>query len=187
MKNSVFTTLTTFLVVISANAYTHTLDLNLNNDVVALDYTTQIEKSELNVGAGLLHHQDNGDVYYGSFFVADNVNKQSGILAGIGGRAYYVDADRSDESGTAIGLGGFLNWEIPTVTNLSLRSDFYYAPDVLSFDEIEGYTDFNARVQYRIIEQAWIYLGYRYTEAKTEGPGKAKLDEGGHLGIMLWF
>lgn len=169
------------------NTQAHTLDLNLNNDTVALDYTTQIQKSEVNVGAGLLHHQDNGDVYYASFFVADNVNKQNGLLAGIGGRAYYLDADPSDDNGTAVGLGGFVNWDVPTVTNLSLRSDFYYAPDVLAFDELEGYLDFTARVQYRLIEQAWVYLGYRYAEAKTEGPGKAKFDEGAHVGIMLWF
>ena len=171
----------------STAAYSHTLDLNLNNSAVALDYSTQIDKSELNVGAGLLHHQDNGDVYYGSFFVADNVNKQSGILAGLGGRFYYADDDRSNQSGTALGIGGFVNWDVPSVTNLSLRSDFYYAPDVLAFDELEGYVDFNARVQYRLIEQAWVYVGYRYAEARTEGPGKAKIDEGGHLGIMLWF
>jgi len=171
----------------ATTAQAHTLDLNLNNDTVAVDYTTQIQKSEINIGAGLLHHEDRGDVYYGSFFVADNVNKQNGLLAGLGGRAYYIDADRSDDNGTAIGLGGFVNWDVPTVTNLSLRSDFYYAPDVLAFDELEGYLDFTARVQYRLIEQAWVYLGYRYAEAKTEAPGKAKLDEGAHVGIMFWF
>lgn len=187
MKKSVsqLIAITTFAV--STGASAHTLDLNLNNDAVALDYSTQVEKSEINVGAGLLHHQDNGDVYYGSFFVADNVNKQNGLLAGIGGRFYYVDADKSDDSGTALGIGGFINWDVPTVTNLSLRSDIYYAPDVLAFDDLEGYLDFSARVQYRIIEQAWLYLGYRNTEAKTEAPGKAKIDEGGHLGVMIWF
>lgn len=187
MKNHIYATAAVAVLAASANVQSHTLDLNLNNDAVALDYSTQLNKSELNVGAGLLHHQDYGDVYYGSFFVADNVNKQSGILAGIGGRAYYFDIDRSNDSGTAIGLGGFLNWDVPSVTNLSLRSDMYYSPDVLAFDEVDGYIDFTARVQYRIIEQAWVYVGYRYAEAKTEAPGKAKLDEGGHLGIMLWF
>lgn len=187
MKNYIYSLLSVACLAVSGSAFSHTLDLNLNDDTVAVDYTTQIKKSELNVGAGLLHNQDLGDVYYGSFFVADNVNKQSGLLAGIGGRAYYMDVDRSDESGTAIGLGGFLNWDLPNVTNLSLRSDIYYAPDVLAFDEIDGYLDFSARVQYRIIEQAWIYVGYRNAEAKTEAPGKAKVDEGGHLGIMLWF
>ncbi|MDY6918967.1 MAG: YfaZ family outer membrane protein [Pseudomonadota bacterium] len=170
-----------------ASAGAQTIDLNVNNDAVALDYTTRISQSELNLGAGLLHHQDHGDVYYGSLFVADNVNKQTALLAGIGSRAYYLDGDESDQSGTAVSLGGFVNWEIPTVTNLSLRTDIYYAPDVLAFDEIEGYLDFSARIQYRIIEQAWVYLGYRNAEAQVEAPGKAKLDEGGHVGIMLWF
>lgn len=164
-----------------------TLDLNLNNDAVQIDFSTQITESELNLGGGLLHHQDNGDVYYGSVFVADNVNKQAGILAGIGGRLYYMDADKGDASGSALGLGGFINWEIPSVTNLSIRSDFYYAPDVLAFDEVKRYSEFSARVQYRVIEQAWVYVGYRKAEMKPDGGSAQTFDEGGHLGVMLWF
>ncbi|MGC1508407.1 YfaZ family outer membrane protein [Ketobacter nezhaii] len=170
---------------VSANA--HTLDLSLNNDAVGLDYTTQVSQSEVNVGAGILHHQDNGDAYWGSFFVADNVNKQSGILAGLGGRLYYIDADKQNNSGTALGLGGFVNWDLPNVTNLSLRSDFYYAPDVLAFDEVKRFVDFSARVQYRVIEQAWIYLGYRNAEMKGTSGSDQKIDEGVNVGLMLWF
>ena len=177
--------LTTLLACSASQA--STLDLHLNNDAVNVDFTTRITESELNIGAGLLHHQDNGDVYYGSIFVADNVNKQAGILAGVGGRVYYIDADRSNDSGTAIGLGGFFNWEIPSVPNLSIRSDLYYAPDVLSFDEVNKYLDFSARIQYRIIEQAWLYVGYRNAEAKPDKGSTQTIDEGGHLGLLLWF
>ena len=179
--------LATSLLIASGLASATTLDLSLNNDAVALDFSTRLSDSELNLGAGLLHHQDNGDAYYGSIFVADNVNKQAGLLAGVGGRVYYLDADKRDASGTAVGLGGFVNWEIPSVTNLSIRSDLYYAPDVLAFDEVKKYLDFSARIQYRIIEQAWIYAGYRNTELKPSKGSNVKLDEGGHLGILLWF
>lgn len=171
----------------SAQLHSHTLDLSLNNKAVFVDWTTQLPDTELNLGAGLLHHQDNGDVYFGNIFVADNVNKQAAILAGVGGRVYYIDSDKGDNTGTAIGLGGFINWEIPTVPNLSIRSDLYYAPDVLSFDEVERYLDFSARVQYRIIEQAWLYVGYRNAEVKPTAGSDQTMDEGGHLGLMLWF
>ena len=179
--------LVTSLLLASSHLYSHTLDLSLNNKAVFLDWTTQLPDTELNLGAGVLHHQDNGDVYFANIFVADNVNKQAAILAGVGGRVYYMDADKTDDSGTAVGLGGFINWEIPTVPNLSLRSDFYYAPDVLSFDEVERYLDFSARVQYRIIEQAWLYVGYRNAEIKPTQGSNQTMDEGGHLGLMLWF
>ncbi len=175
------------LAAVSISAHAHTLDLSLNNDAVGLDYTTQITNSEVNVGAGLLHNQDNGEAYWGSFFIADNVNKQSGILAGLGGRLYYIDADKRNDKGTAVGLGGFVNWDIPPVPNLSVRGELYYAPDVLSFDEVKRYVDFFARVQYRIIEQAWVYAGYRNAEMKGVKASDQKIDEGFNLGIMLWF
>ena len=165
----------------------HTLDVGLNNNAVGVDYSTQLPKSSVNVGAGLLHHQDNGDAYYASLFVADNVNKTSGVLAGLGARGYYIDAKLRNAKGTALALGGFLNYEIPTVPNLSVRADLYYAPDVLSFDEIQRYSDLSARVQYRIIEQAWVYLGYRRADVNPDKGRSQKIDEGGYVGLMLWF
>lgn len=165
----------------------HTLDLSINNDAVALDYTTQIPKSELNLGAGLLHHEDLGDAYYGSLFVADNVNKQNGFLAGIGARYYFVDADEVDQDGTALGIGGFLNWDVPGVPNLSLRGDLYYAPEVLSFGEVEKFVDFSGRIQYRLIEQAWVYAGYRRARLSPEEGYNQNIEEGGMVGVMVWF
>lgn len=171
----------------AASVQAHTIDLGINDDAVALDYTTQIPKSALNVGAGFLHHDDNGNAIYGSLFVADNVNKQSGVLAGIGARFYFLDADRIDQDGTSFALGGFLNWEVPGVPNLSLRGDLYYAPDVLSFGEIENFIDFSARIQYRVIEQAWLHAGYRFAEVSPEEGRDQKIDEGLFIGLMLWF
>jgi len=165
----------------------HTFDLAINQDAVALDFTTQIPKSELNVGGGLLHHDDNGDAYYLSAFVADNVNKQNGILAGVGARYYFIDADEIDQDGTALGLGGFVNWDIPGVPNLSLRGELYYAPDVLSFGEIETYADGSIRLQYRLIEQAWVHGGYRRSKVSPEEGRDTNIDEGGFVGILVWF
>ena len=172
---------------VATSAQAHTVDLGINDDAVALDFTTQIPKSELNLGAGLLHHDDKGDLFYGSLFVADNVNKQSGVLAGIGARDYFIDADLIDQDGTALGIGGFLNWDVPSVPNLSLRGDLYYAPKVLSFGEIEKFVDFSARVQYRIIEQAWVHAGYRIAEAGPEEGPDQDIDEGLFFGLMIWF
>ncbi len=172
---------------IAGTAQAHTLELAINRDAVALDFTSQIPKSALNVGGGLLHHDDNGDAFYASAFVADNVNKQNGILAGVGARYYFVDADEIDQDGTALALGGFLDWDIPGVPNLSLRGDLYYAPDVLSFGEIETYVDGSIRLQYRLIEQAWIHGGYRRAKASPEEGHDVNIDEGGFFGILVWF
>ena len=172
---------------IAANAQAHTLDLSINDDAVAIDYSTQLPKSELNLGFGNLHHKDDGDAFYASLFVADNVNNESGLLAGLGGRAYYLDSDVANANGRALGLGGFLNWDIPSVPNLSLRGDVYFAPDVLTWGDIDNFIDFSARVQYRIIEQAWVYAGYRRAMLETEAGVDENIDEGAFIGMMLWF
>lgn len=180
-----FLTLITILFSLSAQA--HTVDFHLNNDAVSFDYTNRLTDSALNLGAGILHHQENGDSYYGSLFVADNINKQSNLLAGVGGRLYYINMDSPNIQGATLSLGGFINYDIPNITNLSVRGDIFYAPDVLSFDDVEKNLDLSVRVQYRIIEQAWVYLGYRHAEVSpVRGPDQT-IDEGGHIGLMLWF
>lgn len=175
------------LALLSLTAHSQTLDFHLNNDAVSLDYTNRLSDSALNLGAGILHHQDNGEAFYGNLFVADNINKQSNLLAGVGGRLYYINADSPDIKGTTVSLGGFINYDIPNITNLSVRADIYYAPDVLSFDDIEKNLDMSVRVQYRIIEQAWVYLGYRNAEVRPVHGNEQTIDEGGHVGLMLWF
>ncbi|MFZ5601825.1 MAG: YfaZ family outer membrane protein [Pseudomonadota bacterium] len=172
---------------LSGASQAHTLDLGINNDAVALDYSGQLPKSELNLGGGFLHHKDNGDAYYASLFVADSVNKESGLLAGLGARFYFLDADEGSTDGKSLALGGFLNWDLPSVPNLSLRGDLYYAPDVLSFDDIENFADVSARVQYRVIEQAWVYLGYRRLMLEDELSRDFNLEEGGFVGMLIWF
>lgn len=173
--------------VAAAHVQAHTLDLAFNDEAVSLDFNTQIQKSELNVGAGALHHNDNGDAFYGSLFVADSVNKQTGLMAGLGGRYYFIDADIADKDGTALGLGGFIHWDLPQVPNLSVRSDLYYAPQVLSFGEFDSMYDFSARVQYRIIEQAWIHAGFRRLHANPDEGRSQSIESGGFIGMMLWF
>ncbi|HVK99805.1 MAG TPA: YfaZ family outer membrane protein [Dongiaceae bacterium] len=168
-------------------AQAHTVDLGINNDAVSLEYNNQIPKSELNLGVGGLHSKENGDAYYASLFVADNVNKESGLLAGLGTRFYYLDADEGSTEGTGLALGGFLNWDVPSVPNLSLRGDFYYAPDVLTFDDVENFGDVSARVQYRVIEQAWLYVGYRRLMLEDELSHDFNLEEGAFVGMLLWF
>ena len=175
------------LVLLSLTTHAQTLDFHLNNDAVSLDYTNRLTDSALNLGGGLLHHQDNGDAFYGSLFVADNINKQSNLLAGVGGRLYYINTDSPDIKGATVSLGGFINYDIPSITNLSLRGEIYYAPDVLSFDDVEKNLDLSIRIQYRIIEQAWVYLGYRNAEVSPVHGDNRTIDEGGHVGLMLWF
>lgn len=178
-----------FLTVFTSPTMAQTLDLTLNNSAVAIDYSARMSDSELNLGAGFIHNEDKGDAYYASLFVADNVNMQSNFLAGVGGRIYYVEEDKFELSGIAVGVGGFLNWEIPAAPLVSVRADFYFAPDVIAYEDLSGLMDFSARIQYRIIERAWVYLGYRTLEVsplEDEGPDR-KIDDSANVGIMIWF
>lgn len=192
-KSSTFTlTLASMALTASAASHAHTLDLSINNEAVALDYATQMEGTASNFAVGTLHHQDNGSAIYAGLFVADNINKQKGLLAAIGARGYYIDGDYKESSGAAVALGGFVDYEIPQVPNLSVRADLYYAPDVLSFENLSNYTDLRARVQYRLIEQAWVYVGYRNAYLKrdagrNQGDKTRTLDEKANFGLLIWF
>ncbi len=164
------------------------LDLNFNDDAARFTYGWELPERKLRVDAGWLHHQDRGDVGHVGLHLVDLASTGPNPLrGGLGGKLFYADSDRRDDSGFAVGLGGFLAYTLPQFNRLTVSGHLYFAPDVLAFSGAEGYQEFEARLSYNVLRQADIYLGARYSEADFGNRGKALIDNGLHVGIQLRF
>ncbi|MEJ2603744.1 MAG: YfaZ family outer membrane protein [Gammaproteobacteria bacterium] len=164
------------------------LDLNVNDDAARLTYGWDATESQMRFDAGWLHHQDRGNVGHLGLHLVDLASTGSNPLrGGVGGKVFYLDSDRRDDSGFAVGLGGFLAYTLPRFNRLTVSGHVYFAPDVLAFSGAEGYQEFEARLSYNVLRQADIYLGARYSEADFGNRGDALIDNGLHVGIQLRF
>ena len=175
-----------FLPFIYPNASTASqINLDINDETVHVAFASQPSRKDLNLSASLLHHEDDGDVYSIGAFVQSPINNRQDLHGALGGRLYYMDADGPD--GYGLGLGGEIGFKIPQIPDLSLHAELYYAPKVLTFNDVDRFIDTSIRIKYRVLEQGSIYLGYRKQEVDIEHGGKVDIDKGGHIGISLQF
>ena len=162
------------------------IDLSLANDSARLEYDAAKVGSGLHISAGVMHHEEDGDLISLGLHVVDVREPNSPLYLGVGGKLFgFKDGD---VDGGALGVGGFFSYQIPKVPGLSAAGYAYYAPKVVSFDATENLTDADIRIQYGLLPTARVYMGYRYSSFKLEENKKVyMLEEGIHFGLKVDF
>ena len=93
-----------------------------------------------------------------------------------------------ERTGLGIALGGEVNYYPKYVKQIGIVGDFFYAPPILSFADSNAFTWYGIQLDYYLIENAQIFIGYRRIEMldNTKG-GRFRLDDGSYGGIKLIF
>ena len=165
------------------------LDFGLNSDALRLQYMQELTRSGLAVDGGWLHHTDNGDVLHAGIHIVDLASSSRNQLeAGLGGRFVYTNGDLSGQDGYGFPVGGFVRFTPQRMNRLSLFGSLYYAPDILSLGDMEGYREYTLRIGYNVLRQADIYIGARYVRGEyDDGLPDVRFDTGMHIGMTLRF
>jgi hypothetical protein len=180
------------LFLLAAPAFAQTtgkaLDVNLNGDAVRLGFSWRLGDPNYLAEFGWLYNQDRGDVIHASFHLVDAASGSgSALQAGLGVRVVHTRTDPSAFDGTALALGGFARYTLPTADRFNIGAYGYYAPDVTSFGDQTEYFEIGVRVGYSALRDGDIYLGLRRIEAEYNGIGGFKFDSGLHAGFELRF
>lgn len=185
MKPFLKTSLRLLLLQMPILAQASGLDLNIGNETVALSLMGPINTSDLNVSISGMHHQDDRDVLTTGLSVIEQTDVESHI--GIGANIYTFDTP--DIDGMGIALGGFFRQALPQVSHLGLGGQVFYGPSIVSMDSADDFLDATLRLEYQIIHQANIYLGYRkikvFVDKKEESDGK--IDSSWVAGMRLTY
>lgn len=171
----------------SLDSYASDLDLRLSNSAVHTNFTFDRSRSKAKFGLGYFYKDDkysvnlvNVDLHVKGQSVIGNLPATIGL--GFEGNMYKF----GDFKGSAVGLGGSLRLNIPSVPGLSVETNLHYAPDVLSYGDADEFRRFRTQANYRIIENADVSLGYRYINAGLEETSKnVNLESGVYLGLKL--
>jgi hypothetical protein len=162
------------------------LDLSINNESAGIEYDATQMGSPLHISAGAWHDEDDKDLFNLGLNVVDVRSKASPIKIGIGGKliAYFA----GDEEGAGLAIGGFARYAPASLNGFGLSGHVYYSPSVLSFDKTENITDLGAKVEYKILPTAAVYLGFRFVEASEENVSKdIEVARDGHFGLRINF
>ena len=107
------------------------------------------------------------------------------LSAGIGLKVFGLTT--ADINVVAVAAGGLLRFSPPSLPRVSLYSDIYYAPKIVTFFDGENLTYFSGGLEYELLSQADVYLGYRSVRATTMTGGGVTVDNGVHVGIRMFL
>lgn len=166
------------------------IDLNLNDDSIRFNYARFYGGAEIHFG-GLYIEQDKpvdekdwignlgltvgGSDYWGS----------SSIEGGLGGMIFGGSV--ADEDLLALGLGGYAKF-FPGNSIFGIGLHGYYAPEIVTGLDFDRYSEVGARLEFRLLENASVYIGYREIEVRHEDTETTlDVEEEVHGGIYLRF
>ena len=169
-----------------AMANTHNFDLGFQDDLLLLDLGTQFERSDVHLSVQYYDKVDEGHLASISLLKTHDINIHH-IELGV--RPVKLWSDQQTSSGHAISVGGL--YSINIVHNISLSLSGYYAPKVLSYSDVEGYSQFDTRINYEVIPNFKIYTGYNKIKFAYEDDNKQthhhKYDGSMFAGVGLKF
>lgn len=123
--------------------------------------------------------------HVGALVTGDAGAQQFELAAGLGVRGVYIGRDH--DSGGAVALGGQAEARYPGYERFGLSVYGYYAPEILSFGEFDQYYEIGTALDYQVIKNASIYVGYRNVNLELENGGEITADNGLHGGFRLSF
>ena len=164
------------------------IDLNLHSDALRLTFAKAMESNMVSdVGALFLDERGAGknkdrprDSEVAVHTGLHLVNKQ--LRFGI--RAFYISPGDTDL--LAVGFGG--QGKMSLSRSISVSGHFYYAPEATSFIDGEGFRELALRLNLRLNNGAYLYLGYRNIEIDIGERGvELELDDDIHIGLKMYF
>ena len=165
-----------------------TIDASLSNESVRLEFDAARRESNLHVSIGGLHHKDDGELGFIGLHVVDAGRQAKNLYIGIGGKIYGYSSDNLDDSGGALGVGAFARYALPGMKGFGVGGHVYYAPDVIAFGDTESLREVDVRLEYKVIDNARVYLGLRDVNVEVEGSSSSyTIDDGLKIGVRLDF
>lgn len=150
-------------------------------------------KGQYEIG-GVLNPRTEEDlllIHTGAMLTGDAGMKDVNLAAGVGLRGIYIGRDH--DSGGSLAIGGQAELRFPSFDRLGFSIYGYGAPEVTSFGENEGYYEIGTGLDYQILKDASVYVGYRQIKAKIEDDdndgnrNNVTADDAAHIGVRLNF
>jgi hypothetical protein len=178
------------LMLVGAQAGARELDLSLSNDTALLRYATPISYSgygHTDADFGFMYTESNDVMVLGGIEMMGEAGSYApGMHMGVGIKGYGVTLDGGDNVGSiTLGVKG---WYIPPeMSRMGVVAKFNFGPNVTTFGDAEKFWDFSTHVEYEVLPEAAVYVGYRNVRARLTKGRNAYLDKGWHLGLRMSF
>jgi len=183
------------LLITSGSAFgaANTLELNFNDDSAQARLGMIINQDAYGTSLfevrGLYNDEDDRDLWMtsgGLAFVGEPGNAP-GLELGILADVKVGDAEINDADFGAAGVGVLVRYYPPALGGFGVGCRVLYSPEIFSFLEAEGMTEFSARVGYVITPKIGVHVEYQKIEVDFERYGDQDVDDEVRFGFEARF
>ena len=107
----------------------------------------------------------------------------NGLSLGLGVNAVWIN--NYTKSFTAVPLSVFADYSIGE--KVSINTNISYAPKVLAFSSAKSYQEITTKVNYKVIDNGFAYIGYRNIKTKYNDNQTIKFDDNLFFGYKVQF
>jgi YfaZ precursor len=182
------------LLAVSTTAMADTIDFNLRDTSAQFQYKSSMDRDALGkteFHLGILYVNKNNLLSDFGVLVKDELGDNApGFSVGVGikGLVARVRGDNPTTSNaSALALGGLVRYSPPPIPRLGIVGQVYLSPSIVTFGDADRYVEIGAQMEYEVIPQSAVYLGYRRIGFGLKAKPYTILDEGFHLGVRISF
>ncbi|MGB3750875.1 MAG: YfaZ family outer membrane protein [Arcobacteraceae bacterium] len=162
--------------------------LELAADIYLNKYYNTNNSSNYYITAGYLRtegekNNDDQSLTSVGFKLINPMTNNYGISLGMGIKTVYT----THEAESFLAMPLTLNGRIEFNEMIYFDANVSYSPRVLSFMDAESYRDIQARINYKVLADGYIYLGGRNIETEYENNTRVKFDTSAFVGFEIRF
>lgn len=167
-------------------AHADSLDINVHDEAMRMSYGLAFDRQQSTImEAGALFREATDTAYHlGLLTTGGNWSRSGTFDIGVGARLFAIFPDEIGDF-TALGLGGRVRYS--PVRRVGIGAHIYHAPRIMTFMDGERYNEWGIRLDYQLLPQAYIYLGYRNIELDFEFVEDVEIEDAGHFGMKILF
>jgi len=192
------------LMTASASYAMHEFELNLNNRDVDLhlgldmgQFNNSIEPESFLIKARLMksddaharfpYNEEPNILTEVGFVVQSTSAFAPGLTMGMGIKLAYTPLDNQSIFAAPIGIVSDYRLPLDIAIPLHLGAQFYYAPEVLSFERSTRYMEYQANFDIQLLERGFITTGYRGIETPIKGHDDTYYNRSFFAGVRFLF
>jgi hypothetical protein len=182
------------LLIASTTVMADSIDITLRDTSAQFQYRTSmgrdaLGKTEFHVGA-LYVNKHNMMSDFGLLVKDELGGNAPGFSVGVGLKglvAQVTGKNLVENNVSALALGGLVRYSPPEAHRLGIVGQVYFSPNIVTFGNADRYVESGVRIEFEVIPQAVVYLGYRRIGFGIKAQPYAILDEGANLGVRISF
>lgn len=180
---------TAAMLLTSTHLFAQTIDAELSDKSARFNYATEAwgkQYGRVEVEGGVLFN-NNSDYAVNVGMHVYNDSYDSPLELGVGGRIYYAHIDNGSYNTAALALGVKFHFAPQALHGVGIGANYYYAPKIVTFMDADHFVEYGAKIDYQLMPQANVYLGYRRLRSDIEHVGYRDVQKGGFIGVQIRY